>query len=277
MKKNVLFLLLIFVMTYSHAQDLIITKDATKIQAKVSEIEESTIKYKKFDNLDGPTYTMKKSEISTIVFENGTVEVFKEEKAQMVDKPTVPSYTRKDARMNGEVKYVTRKIGDVTGYGYYSGTVFTAGYFFGEGVAEMNNVELAKAVRENPQNILNESEYQAYLEQYAPEAYRTYRTGNSLGIAGTIFLSFGLCTVVMSPLWILARDSDMGFIGAMSFLGGGTGLMLASIPFYCVAFHKMRVTSCDVYNEKYARKAARTETSFNIGANRYGLGISFRF
>jgi len=59
-----------------NAQDVIVTKEGNKVNSKVTEINENDIKYKKFDNLDGPTHTMKKSEIATIIYENGQVEVF---------------------------------------------------------------------------------------------------------------------------------------------------------------------------------------------------------
>ncbi|MDR0873151.1 MAG: hypothetical protein LBN27_06735 [Prevotellaceae bacterium] len=58
------------------AQDLIVTKDAKKIEAKVTEINATDIKYKLFNNLEGPTYTMQKSEISSVIYKNGTIDVF---------------------------------------------------------------------------------------------------------------------------------------------------------------------------------------------------------
>ena len=59
-----------------NAQDVIVTKEGKKINAKVTEINENDIRYKNFDNLDGPSYFMKKSEISTILYQNGKVDVF---------------------------------------------------------------------------------------------------------------------------------------------------------------------------------------------------------
>ena len=60
----------------ANAQDVIITKEGKKINAKVTEINEGDIRYKNFDNLEGPSYSMKKSEISSILYQNGKVEVF---------------------------------------------------------------------------------------------------------------------------------------------------------------------------------------------------------
>ena len=56
------------------AQDVIVTKDSKKIDVTIIEINVDNIKYKRFDNPDGPTYTLPKSEIVTIVYQNGQVE-----------------------------------------------------------------------------------------------------------------------------------------------------------------------------------------------------------
>jgi hypothetical protein len=77
MKKIILLLIvLIGFGTATIAQDIIITKDGTKIHSTVTEINENDIRYKLFENLSGPTYFMKKTEIASILYENGNVDVF---------------------------------------------------------------------------------------------------------------------------------------------------------------------------------------------------------
>lgn len=44
----------------SFAQDIVILKNGTSIDAKVLEVDDNSIRYKKFDNPEGPTYTGKK-------------------------------------------------------------------------------------------------------------------------------------------------------------------------------------------------------------------------
>lgn len=61
------------------AQDVIYKKDSTSIQAKVSEITETVIKYKKFTNPNGPSYEVSKSEIVKIVYPDGSVDDFVKE------------------------------------------------------------------------------------------------------------------------------------------------------------------------------------------------------
>lgn len=60
----------------SHAQDIIVKKDGTVIQAKVSEIGTSEVKYKKWSNQDGPVYAIAKGEILAITYQNGEKEMF---------------------------------------------------------------------------------------------------------------------------------------------------------------------------------------------------------
>jgi len=68
------------------AQDIIIMKDARRINAKVLEVNVDNVRYKNFDNQDGPTYTLLKNDIATIIYPNGQVETFASESP----KPTEP-------------------------------------------------------------------------------------------------------------------------------------------------------------------------------------------
>lgn len=79
MKKLFLLLFVLLMGVSASAQDIIVTKDGKKTEAKVTEVEVDVIKYKKYGDDNGPTYTIKKSDISTILYENGTVDVFKDE------------------------------------------------------------------------------------------------------------------------------------------------------------------------------------------------------
>ena len=75
MKKVLLFFMLLLA-TSAFAQDVIVKKDGSTILSKVIEIGTSEVKYKKYSNPDGPTYTIAKSEIQAINYENGEKETF---------------------------------------------------------------------------------------------------------------------------------------------------------------------------------------------------------
>ncbi len=60
--------------------DTIALKNGEEINAKVLEISQTEIKYKKCTNIDGPTFIIPKSDATKIKFSNGTTEVINSEK-----------------------------------------------------------------------------------------------------------------------------------------------------------------------------------------------------
>lgn len=79
------------------SQDIILKKDGTEIKCKVVEIVSSIIKYKAYDNLNGPIYSTDKSNVFMITYENGTKEVLN---------PKTPEAQKETAYQNPEL---TRK------------------------------------------------------------------------------------------------------------------------------------------------------------------------
>jgi hypothetical protein len=60
----------------SFSQDLINKTDGVEIKVKVIEIDDTNIKYKKFDNQSGPVYSISKKEVDRIKYENGSIDNF---------------------------------------------------------------------------------------------------------------------------------------------------------------------------------------------------------
>jgi len=60
------------------AQDVIVTMKGEKITAKVMEIDADFVKYKPYNNQDGPLLMMMKSDVASIVYQNGKVEVVRQ-------------------------------------------------------------------------------------------------------------------------------------------------------------------------------------------------------
>ena len=58
------------------SQDVILKKDNTTVLSKVLEVTSTEIKYKKWSNQDGPTYSISRSEVTSINYQNGDVEKF---------------------------------------------------------------------------------------------------------------------------------------------------------------------------------------------------------
>ena len=79
MKKTVLLSFMIMCMlSTALAQDMITLKNGDEIKARVTEIDLNVIKYKKFENLNGPTYNIEKHKVFMIKYENGTKDIINE-------------------------------------------------------------------------------------------------------------------------------------------------------------------------------------------------------
>ena len=75
--KNIL-LIILFICSSSiiKAQDTLSTRSGESIIAKVLEVTTNEVKYKKFDNLNGPNIIILKSDLLQIRYENGTKDDF---------------------------------------------------------------------------------------------------------------------------------------------------------------------------------------------------------
>lgn len=60
----------------AHAQDIISMRNGQTVKAKVTEVNETSVKYSLFDEPDGPVYTVGKDDISSIEYKSGRVETF---------------------------------------------------------------------------------------------------------------------------------------------------------------------------------------------------------
>jgi len=76
MKYILLFILFICSSNIIKAQDTLSMRSGENILVKVIEVGTSEVKYKKLDNLNGPDFSILKSDLLTIKYENGTKEDF---------------------------------------------------------------------------------------------------------------------------------------------------------------------------------------------------------
>jgi hypothetical protein len=96
MKKFYVFIFVAFICNSAlFAQDIITLKNGEEIKAKVQEIGLDNVKYKKYENQAGPTYTLMKSDIFMIKYENGDKDVFT---APSTQQPTVPKQTEQSGQ-----------------------------------------------------------------------------------------------------------------------------------------------------------------------------------
>ena len=74
--KQLLVLLFLLCSATIFAQDVIVKKDGSTILSKVLEVNQNEVKYKNYNNLNGPTYTISKSELQAINYRNGAKDTF---------------------------------------------------------------------------------------------------------------------------------------------------------------------------------------------------------
>ena len=81
------------------AQDIITFKNGDEIKSKVIEVTPDLIKYKKWENQDGPIYSSNKSEVFMVKYANGTKDVFK-------DNPAAITYSTQTGKVNNGSKFI---------------------------------------------------------------------------------------------------------------------------------------------------------------------------
>ena len=77
MKKITFVALLFFSCIFVNAQDIIYKNDGTEIKVKIIELTTETVKYKNFEQLQGPIRNILLSDVFMIIYEDGTKEVIK--------------------------------------------------------------------------------------------------------------------------------------------------------------------------------------------------------
>jgi hypothetical protein len=82
MKKAFLVFSQVLIVTFCFAQDVITKVNGDEIKSKILEVNQNEIKYKVFDYQSGPSYTISKSEIFMIRYENGSKDIFNDTKGK---------------------------------------------------------------------------------------------------------------------------------------------------------------------------------------------------
>jgi hypothetical protein len=89
---------------YNFSQDIITKKTGDDILSKILEVGQLEVKYKKFDNLSGPVFTIQKTELIMIRYENGTKDIFSEMNSSkgIIGNSNIDMLTKgkEDAKMN---------------------------------------------------------------------------------------------------------------------------------------------------------------------------------
>ena len=168
MKKMIILLCTIFCVLNVFAQDIIITKDSKRIEAKILEVSSTEVKYKRITNIDGPTFVELVSNISTIIYSNGEVEAFNVE-------------IQKEEEIKIEDLSLENHLPEIAKVGQ---NLFMTS----------NNEQMSSA------------EFKSYLEKNCLSAYNVWINGEALRKTGWFCFSLGLSLDLMSI--IISSTSD---------------------------------------------------------------------
>jgi len=181
-------LILCAISSNAFAQDVIVLKTGDEIKATVSEVAIDVIKYKKFENLEGPDYTIKKSDVFMIKYANGTKDVFNTQAETPAALAGTEAQTFTDAR-DGKI-YKTVTIGSQTWMAENLNYSIDFSWCNGNSAAICNGYgrlytwETAKEVCPSGWHLPSKSEFDALLTNLGgsgPNAYHALKEGGSSG------------------------------------------------------------------------------------------------
>ena len=246
MNKFLTLLLFVTISIVSFAQDIIITKDKERIQAKILEVSKDEIKYKKFSYQDGPVFSIDIDEIVTVAYENGEVEIYNEE---TIEEKNEMIQAKAEALRKQEAMYGTLIKED----------------------------DLYYLCDRDKRTKMDKEAYLEFIQDNCPEAYKSYKTGNRLWKAGFGLLGSGLgmTLLVGTPLYVfgILEDYEEYRIAGSVFLTMGSLATSGSIPLLVVGGIK-RNNSHEVYNE-HCKNPQYLSFSINAKANGVGLALNF--
>lgn len=256
MKKLLLTLLFVSVWVFANAQDVIVTKDSKRIDAKIMEVSKSEIKYKSVTNLEGPTFTLGTDEINTIIYSDGTVQTFDSKSQTATDKTTQNQTMQSAQKESDEVRdpYLVYEEDDV----YYLGDM-----------------------------RMNEEEFYTFLKNNCPAAWESKLKGDKLWGLGWGLFTGGMIVEFALGVPLLACGAAYGdqalAVGGTVGAVFGSLAVTASIPCIVVGAIK-RNTPEKVYNEKCSssrlsaampRRTADITFGLQAGGNGVGLAMNF--
>lgn len=243
--KKILFTLLTSLVTISaFCADVIITTKSEKLEVKIVEISSTEVKYKKINNLQGPTFVLNTNDINTIMYENGEVQVIEHQAAQPQTQQVQQPYGYQP-NYNAGYNNVQRSYAGAQGYmGNTSGMIIRNG----------------SAYLYNGQPIV----LQDFLYQNCPIAYDYWRKNFVMECAGWGLLAGGVVMVAMTSwnVWPVA------IIGA--------GFTAAGVTMGCVGNIRRTKNVLDVYNLQ-CNNNRYSDIRFDIKASQNGIGLAMSF
>lgn len=267
--------------TYAFCQDIIVTKKSEKIEAKITDVEQDVIKYKKFSYQEGPIYTIKKSEIASVIYQNGDVETFTEPVVSPNNAKVSNAVIKPGDFVNGYCTHVSVRsralFGANTWYGAPSSNF--NGYVIGEKVDGMSDMEIENKIRSGELAFFQDMDFKKYLEKYDTEAYRKLKQGQALQITGFVFATVGaVMAFSCSIVGLAANDSD--YYLNVYLPVGCAGLAFAAAVGLPMVFSGAKICNKKVpemYNNNISRSGYTASLNWRVGVVGNGVGFQLNF
>jgi len=231
------------------SQDIIITKDSKRIDAKVLEVNINDIKYIDWDNQNGPTYTIFKSDIASILYQNGKVETFSNAAQQ----------TSQDKQYSEGPQGMTlskfKSLSDSEKHNYFEkhvgGNIYNT-FNSGEKLKRIGTGLLVPGLICSTAGILCMVLGSIYMDDYVYEWYDgySYRYYN--------------------------QDAENAFIAGLVLFPIGQSLTIASIPLNAAGGAKKKRAQNEFINTYLKETSMKTSLDFGI-TQRGGVGFMLKF
>lgn len=247
----VLSVICLFMSIAVHAQDIVVTIDSKSIKTKVLEINDQEIRYKDFENLEGPTYVMKRTEIHMIVYQNGKVENFE------------------------PLLYNQNENYDNTYYDNQNTTdsSYTDPYF-----RILSYDQLMSLYDEDKLSYLSTLNETAIYDKFNL-GQNLSRNGSDLRSAGLFFSSFGGVLYLLGKFAFGDHTPEGAIftnVGGASF-SAGQAFIIISIPFSAVG-GAFKHSAENMYRDFTSGKSYTTiQPQLNFGLTQNGVGLSLKF
>lgn len=223
------------------ACDVIYWSNNDSVQAKVLTVGENEVTYHSWSNLQGPTYTISKSEIIAIRYANGSYDIFDE--------------TYKPVTSTEKAALLTRD-----GNTYYS-----------------SNHEVLK--KHQMLDWYARHNCQAAYDQFAQglklakAGWACFAIGLAMDVGSVV--SWGIYISHLTPQATSSQIlQDPAYIAALSLGVGAFAFEIACIPTLVIGYQKMH-RSVDVYNVSCTTAQVRPYWTLQASSNGIGLAMKF--
>jgi hypothetical protein len=170
------------------AQDVITLKSGDEIQAKVTEVGQTEVKYKRFDNPDGPTYTVNKSDIFMVKYQNGQKDVFKDEQPAQ-NNVSSSKENEDDGEFWKPYKWTNQRLAGISLFADLGGFGFTGSRYGLE--LRYRRWQINGYFKYATIGALNDVYYSVYVNEWAPKTSPDITSGYGGGFTQKFLFPLG--------------------------------------------------------------------------------------